>query len=62
MAAKWYRDHLKGHQADGEELRVVLLTNDVGNKQKAAEENLLVYKCEALVSGNICFDLRGYLL
>lgn len=48
VAAKWYSEHLRGCQADGEELRVVLLTNDLGNKQKAEENNLLVYKCKRL--------------
>lgn len=43
MAAKWYSQHLKS-DADG--LKVVLLTNDQGNKQKAEESGLLVYKCK----------------
>lgn len=46
VAAKWYSEHLKDIKADGDELRVVLLTNDLGNKQKAEENNLLVYKCK----------------
>lgn len=49
VAAKWYSEHFKGCQSDGEELRVVLLTNDLGNKQKAEENNLLVYKCNRLL-------------
>lgn len=48
VAAQWYREHLKGCQAEGEQLRVVLLTNDLANKQKAEESNLLVYKCKPL--------------
>lgn len=49
VAARWYSEHLKGCQSDGDELRVVLLTNDLGNKQKAEENNLLVYKCKRLL-------------
>lgn len=48
VAAKWYSEHLKGCGSDGGELRVVLLTNDLGNKQKAEENKLLVYKCKCL--------------
>lgn len=46
VAAKWYSEHLKGHQSDGDELKVVLLTNDLGNKERAEENNLLVFKCK----------------
>lgn len=46
VATKWYSEHLKGHQPDGDELRVVLLTNDLGNREKAKEKNLLVFKCK----------------
>lgn len=45
VAAKWYSEHLKG-LPDGDELRVVLLTNDLGNREKAKENNLLVFKCK----------------
>lgn len=48
VAARWYSQHLKGCPSGGEELRVVLLTNDLGNKQKAEESKLLVYKCKRL--------------
>lgn len=40
VAVKWYSQHLK---ADG--LKVVLLTDDQGNKEKAEENSLVVYKC-----------------
>lgn len=46
VAAKWYIDHLKASDCHEDGLRVVLLTNDMGNKQKAEESGLLVYKCE----------------
>lgn len=45
VAAKWYTEHLKT-PSDAEGLKVVLLTNDQGNKQKAEESGLLVYKCK----------------
>lgn len=44
VAAKWYSEHL--NQPDGDELRVVFLTNDLGNREKAKENNLLVFKCK----------------
>lgn len=69
VAAKWYSEHLKRFQADGDKLRVVLLTNDLGNKQKAEENNLLVYKCKRLFPNlkYLCFwcnisNLLDYIL
>lgn len=44
VAAKWYTQHLKRAESDG--LRLVLLTNDYGNKEKAEESGLMVYKCK----------------
>uniref|UniRef100_H3DI20 Exosome complex exonuclease RRP44 n=1 Tax=Tetraodon nigroviridis TaxID=99883 RepID=H3DI20_TETNG len=49
VASRWYSQHLRGCQSDGDELKVVLLTNDLANKQKAEENNLLVYKCEEYI-------------
>lgn len=46
VAAKWYSQHLKTSESAEDGLRVVLLTNDRGNKQKAEESSLLVYKCK----------------
>ena len=46
VAAKWYSEHLKKSESDTGPLKVVLLTNDQGNKQKAEESGLLVYKCK----------------
>uniref|UniRef100_A0A3B5AX49 Protein DIS3 homolog n=1 Tax=Stegastes partitus TaxID=144197 RepID=A0A3B5AX49_9TELE len=37
VAAKWYSEHLKPLEAETDGLKVVLLTNDQGNKQKAEE-------------------------
>uniref|UniRef100_A0A8P4GG87 Exosome complex exonuclease RRP44 n=1 Tax=Dicentrarchus labrax TaxID=13489 RepID=A0A8P4GG87_DICLA len=45
VATKWYSQHLKTSESDAEGLKVVLLTNDQGNTQKAEESSLLVYKC-----------------
>uniref|UniRef100_A0A3P9M311 Exosome complex exonuclease RRP44 n=1 Tax=Oryzias latipes TaxID=8090 RepID=A0A3P9M311_ORYLA len=44
VAVKWYSQHLK---ADG--LKVVLLTDDQGNKEKAEENSLVVYKFDEYV-------------
>lgn len=46
VAAKWYSQHLKTSESDADGLKVVLLTNDQGNKQKAEESGLLVYRCK----------------
>ncbi|KAK2824440.1 hypothetical protein Q5P01_021615 [Channa striata] len=52
-AAKWYSQHLKTSESSQEELKVVLLTNDLGNKQKAEESGLLVHKCEDYIKSLI---------
>lgn len=53
VAAKWYSEHLKTSKADPDGLKVVLLTNDQGNKQKAEESGMLVYKFEEYVKSLI---------
>ncbi|XP_008319769.1 exosome complex exonuclease RRP44 [Cynoglossus semilaevis] len=50
VAAKWYSQHLK---SDKNGLQVVLLTNDQGNKNKAEESGLLVYRCEEYIKSLI---------
>lgn len=42
---RWYNKHLKefGKNEDGERISVVLLTNDIKNKEKAMEEGIEVY-------------------
>ena len=45
MAAQWYGGHL-GKAPEGAGLKVVLLTNDRGNKEKAEESGLLTYRCK----------------
>ncbi|KAJ3609936.1 hypothetical protein NHX12_022030 [Muraenolepis orangiensis] len=47
VAVDWYNHHLENTESDG--LKVVLITNDQGNKEKAEEGGLLVYKCEEYV-------------
>lgn len=46
MAVKWYSQHLKTAESGSDGLKVVLLTNDQGNKLKAEENGLAVYKCK----------------
>ncbi|KAM9365783.1 exosome complex exonuclease RRP44 [Pholidichthys leucotaenia] len=53
VAAKWYSEHLKTSMSNPEGLKVVLLTNDQENKQKAEDSGLLVYRCEEYVKGLI---------
>ncbi|XP_051284504.1 exosome complex exonuclease RRP44 isoform X2 [Dicentrarchus labrax] len=53
VATKWYSQHLKTSESDAEGLKVVLLTNDQGNTQKAEESSLLVYKCEEYIKSLI---------
>lgn len=45
VAVKWYSQHLKTLESGPDGLKVVLLTNDQGNKEKAEENDLVVYKC-----------------
>ncbi|XP_056147865.1 exosome complex exonuclease RRP44 [Lampris incognitus] len=52
VAAKWYSQHLTP-EAEADGLKVVLLTNDQGNKEKAQESGLLVYKCEEYIKSLI---------
>ncbi|XP_057703769.1 exosome complex exonuclease RRP44 [Corythoichthys intestinalis] len=47
VATKWYSEHL----AKPDNPKVVLLTNDLSNKQKAQESGLLVYKFEEYIKG-----------
>lgn len=49
VAAKWYTGHLKTFSSALKELQVILLTNDQGNKQKAEESGLLVFKFEEYI-------------
>ncbi|KAM7408518.1 hypothetical protein PAMA_002310 [Pampus argenteus] len=53
VAAKWYSQHLKTAEPDTDGLKVVLLTNDRGNKEQAEEKGLLVYKFEEYVKSLI---------
>uniref|UniRef100_A0A3B4BGX9 Exosome complex exonuclease RRP44 n=1 Tax=Periophthalmus magnuspinnatus TaxID=409849 RepID=A0A3B4BGX9_9GOBI len=50
VAAKWYSEHLKTFKSISDGLEVVLLTNDQGNKQKAKEIGLQVFKDEYIKS------------
>ncbi|KAK6325738.1 hypothetical protein J4Q44_G00050800 [Coregonus suidteri] len=52
VSTKWYSDHLKNTPTD-EGLKVVLLTNDRGNKEKAEKSGLLTYRCEEYVKSLI---------
>uniref|UniRef100_A0A8C7M562 Exosome complex exonuclease RRP44 n=1 Tax=Oncorhynchus mykiss TaxID=8022 RepID=A0A8C7M562_ONCMY len=45
ISTKWYSDHLNNTPTD-KRLKVVLLTNDRGNKEKAEESGLLTYRCK----------------
>lgn len=49
VAAKWYSEHLKKFKSTSEGLQVILLTNDQGNKEKAEESGLLVFKFEEYI-------------
>uniref|UniRef100_A0A8B9JV80 Protein DIS3 homolog n=1 Tax=Astyanax mexicanus TaxID=7994 RepID=A0A8B9JV80_ASTMX len=52
VAAKWYTDHLSKAPNVGE-LKVVLLTNDRANKEKAEQSGLLAYRCEEYIKSLI---------
>ncbi|KAM7385436.1 hypothetical protein PAMP_001519 [Pampus punctatissimus] len=53
VAAKWYSQHLKTAEPDADGLKLVLLTNDRGNKEKAEEKGLLAYKFEEYIKSLI---------
>ncbi|MEQ2256264.1 exosome catalytic subunit dis3, partial [Ilyodon furcidens] len=53
VAVRWYSQHLKTSESGPDGLKVVLLTNDQGNKQKAEENGLVVYKFEEYVKSLI---------
>ncbi|KAL6481759.1 hypothetical protein MHYP_G00098390 [Metynnis hypsauchen] len=52
VAAKWYTEHLS-KAPSVEKLRVVLLTNDRANKDKAEQNGLLAFRCEEYVKSLI---------
>nr|XP_023684750.1 exosome complex exonuclease RRP44 [Paramormyrops kingsleyae] len=51
-AAQWYSEHLK-KAPDAQDLKIILLTNDKANKQKAEECGLSAYKCEEYIKSLI---------
>uniref|UniRef100_A0AAR2LHI6 Exosome complex exonuclease RRP44 n=1 Tax=Pygocentrus nattereri TaxID=42514 RepID=A0AAR2LHI6_PYGNA len=54
VAAKWYTEHLNKAPSVGE-LKVVLLTNDRANRDKAEQNGLLAYRCkyiEHIITGS----------
>ncbi|XP_062866616.1 exosome complex exonuclease RRP44 [Trichomycterus rosablanca] len=48
VAAKWYMEHLSKSQ-HATELKVVLITNDRANKEKAEQNGVLAYRCEEYI-------------
>ncbi|KAI2668439.1 Exosome complex exonuclease RRP44 [Labeo rohita] len=52
VAAKWYADHL-AKESNGGSLKVVLLTDDRANKEKAEQHGLIVYRCEEYIKSLI---------
>uniref|UniRef100_A0A673K7D6 Protein DIS3 homolog n=1 Tax=Sinocyclocheilus rhinocerous TaxID=307959 RepID=A0A673K7D6_9TELE len=52
VAAKWYTDHL-AKKTNGGSLKVVLLTDDRSNKEKAEQYGLIVYRCEEYIKSLI---------
>ncbi|TSK17962.1 Exosome complex exonuclease RRP44 [Bagarius yarrelli] len=52
VAAKWYSEHLS-KSARGAETKVVLLTNDRANKEKAEQSGVIAYRCEEYIKSLI---------
>ncbi|XP_053471180.1 exosome complex exonuclease RRP44 isoform X2 [Ictalurus furcatus] len=52
VAAKWYTEHLS-KSASTAELKVVLLTNDRANKEKAEQSGVIAYRCEEYIKSLI---------
>ncbi|XP_014823637.1 PREDICTED: exosome complex exonuclease RRP44 [Poecilia mexicana] len=53
VAVKWYSQHLKTPESGPDGLKVVLLTNDQGNKLKAEETGVVVYKFDEYIKSLI---------
>ncbi|XP_008427489.1 exosome complex exonuclease RRP44 [Poecilia reticulata] len=53
VAVKWYSQHLKTLESGSDDLKVVLLTNDQGNKLKAEETGVVVYKFDEYIKSLI---------
>uniref|UniRef100_A0A1A8MX30 Exosome complex exonuclease RRP44 n=1 Tax=Nothobranchius pienaari TaxID=704102 RepID=A0A1A8MX30_9TELE len=49
VAVKWYSKHLQTLESGPDGLKVVLLTNDQGNKQKAEENGMVAFKFEEYI-------------
>ncbi|KAK3530497.1 hypothetical protein QTP86_027777 [Hemibagrus guttatus] len=52
VAAKWYTEHLSRSQS-GAELKVVLLTNDRTNREKAEQNGVIAFRCEEYIKSLI---------
>ncbi|KAI5089943.1 exosome complex exonuclease RRP44 [Silurus meridionalis] len=52
VAAKWYTEHLSKSPSDSEP-KVVLLTNDRANKEKAEQIGVIAYRCEEYIKSLI---------
>ncbi|KAH0624466.1 hypothetical protein JD844_031929 [Phrynosoma platyrhinos] len=52
VAVKWYNEHLAKLQTE-EKIKVILLTNDRKNKEKAVEEGIAAYTCEEYIKSLI---------
>ncbi|KAF5909272.1 exosome complex exonuclease RRP44, partial [Clarias magur] len=52
VSAKWYSEHLSKSPGSAE-LKVVLLTNDRANKEKAEQIGVVAYKCEEYIKSLI---------
>ncbi|CAI2166056.1 14609_t:CDS:10 [Funneliformis geosporum] len=50
-AAKWYATHVKQIKDKGKALEVVLLSDDVENRQKARQDGILAYSVKEYVEG-----------
>ncbi|KAM9454993.1 exosome complex exonuclease RRP44 [Clarias gariepinus] len=48
VAAKWYSEHLSKSQSSAD-VKVVLITNDRANKEKAEQIGVIAYKCEEYI-------------
>ncbi|XP_074047898.1 exosome complex exonuclease RRP44 [Macrotis lagotis] len=48
VAAKWYSEHMK-KISDENHPQVILITNDIKNKEKAIEEGIQAYTCEEYI-------------
>lgn len=59
VSSKWYKDHLKAN-GSGEDIEIVLLTDDRGNREKASATGIKSSDGKEMISAQIQFVKHIY--